>query len=214
MGWTGKAAGAALCAALGLAAPATAMSRQGGDVDFGKQQAAAEVRDLARWTMRTADHAGLPFAIVDKKNAHIYVFDGGGRLRGASPVLLGQAIGDESAPDVGEHAQTGNVPLEERTTPAGRFVSEPGRNRHGEQVVWVDYQSAFAIHRLRPGPSRRPRQLRLASATPHDNRASYGCVVVPVRFYLDVVARLLGQGRGVVYVLPEQGLPRNGLDAL
>ena len=151
MGWTVRAAGAALCAALGLAAPATAMSHQGGDADFGKQQAAAEVRDLARWTMRTADHAGLPFAIVDKKNAHIYVFDRAGRLRGASPVLLGQAIGDDSAPDVGEHAQTGRVPLQERTTPAGRFVSEPGRNRQGEQVVWVDYQSAFAIHRLRPG---------------------------------------------------------------
>jgi hypothetical protein len=190
------------------------MSRQGGDADFGKQQVTGEVRDLARWSMRTADHDGLPFAIVDKKNARIYVFDHAGRLRGASPVLLGQAIGDDSAPDVGEHAQTGKVPLEERTTPAGRFVSEPGRNRHGEQVVWVDYQSAFAIHRLRPGPSQRPRQVRLASATPRDNRASYGCVVVPVRFYLDVVARLLGQGRSVVYVLPEQGSPRDGLDAL
>jgi hypothetical protein len=190
------------------------MSRQGGDADFGKQQAAAEVRDLARWTLRTADHAGLPFAIVDKKNAHIYVFDRAGRLRGASAILLGQAIGDDSAPNVGEHAQTGTVPLQERTTPAGRFVSEPGRNRQGEQVVWVDYQSAFAIHRLRPGASQRPREIRLASATPLDNRASYGCVVVPVRFYLDVVARLLGQGRGVVYVLPEQGPPRDGLDAL
>jgi len=214
MGWTGRAAGAALCAALGLAAPVTAMARQSGDADFGKHQATSEIRALARWTLRTADHAKLPFAIVDKKNARIYVFDRAGRLRGASTVLLGQAIGDGSAPDVGEHAQTGNVPLEERTTPAGRFVSEPGRNRQGEHVVWVDYQSAFAIHRLRPGASQRQRQARLASATPHDNRASYGCVVVPVRFYLDVVAPLLGQGRSVVYVLPEQGLPRDGLDAL
>lgn len=214
MGWMGMAAGALLCAALGLAAPAAATPRSGGGADFGNQHAAGEVRALARWTMQTADHTELPFAIVDKKNARIYVFDRAGRLRGASPVLLGQAIGDDSAPGVGEHAQSGKVPLRERTTPAGRFDSEPGRNRHGEYVVWVDYESAFAIHRLRPGASQRQRQMRLASTTPRDNRASYGCVVVPVRFYLDVVSPLLGRGHGVVYVLPEQGPPDGLLDAL
>ena len=213
MGWMGRAASAVLCAALGLAVPAMAMPQQGG-VDFGKEQASGEVRALARWTLRTADHAGMPFAIVDKVNAQIYVFDRSGRLQGASRVLLGQAIGDDSAPDVGEHAQAGNVPLHERTTPAGRFVSEPGRNRQGEHVVWVDYESAFAIHRLRPGASQRQRLARLASDTPRDNRASYGCVVVPVDFYLDVVSPLLGNGRAVVYVLPEKGPPHDLLEAL
>jgi hypothetical protein len=164
--------------------------------------------------MESRDHRGLPFAVVDKKNARIYVFDRAGRLRGASTALLGQAAGDGSAPGVGKHAQTGKVPPHERTTPAGRFVSEPGRNRGGEHVVWVDYDSAFAIHRLRPGASRGERQARLISATPRDNRASFGCVVVPVRFYLDVVSRVLGKGRAIVYVLPETRRPMEAAEAL
>ena len=91
----------------------------------------------------------------------------------------------------------------ERTTPAGRFVTEPGRNLSGERVVWVDYDAAFAIHRLRPGRTFKSRELRLASPDPHDKRVSEGCVVVPVAFYESVVLRVLGAGPGVVYVMPE-----------
>ncbi len=91
----------------------------------------------------------------------------------------------------------------ERTTPAGRFASEPGRNLSGEHVVWVEYDSGFAIHRVRPGAGYERRLQRLASATPADNRASLGCVVVGPTFYDEVVAPALGQQRGVVYVLPE-----------
>ena len=134
------------------------------------------------------------------------MFDATGRLRGTSPVLLGQTRGDRSAPKVG-HTQSGNVPLSERTTPAGRFVAEPGRNLNGEHVVWVDYDAAFAVHRLRPGPSLALRLARLASPTADDNRLSFGCVVAPVKFYVDVVATVLGRGRSIVYVLPEQGTP-------
>ena len=49
------------------------------------------------------------------------------------------------------------------TTPAGRFEAEPGINNKGEQVVWVDYDSAFAIHRLRPGFAYQSRATRLVS---------------------------------------------------
>lgn len=105
----------------------------------------------------------------------------------------------------GQNMQDGHVPLHQRTTPAGRFVAGPGRNLQGEAVVWVDYDAALAIHRLRPGASHGPRLARLATPTPADNRASWGCVVVPAPFYLEVVAKLLGRGASVVYVLPEQG---------
>jgi hypothetical protein len=44
---------------------------------------------------------------------------------------------------------------------------------------------------------------RLASATPDDNRITFGCIVVPVAFYESVVEPLLGRQRDVVYVLPE-----------
>jgi hypothetical protein len=164
-----------------------------------------DARELHGWVVQARDHDGRPFAIVDKKAARIFVFDAQGHLRGDSSALLGQAPGDESAPDVGAHTQAGFVPFEERTTPAGRFVAEPGVNLSGEHVIWVDYDSAFAIHRLRPGRSKRDRERRLASPAPSDNRASLGCVVVPVRFYQDVVQRWLGASGAVVYVMPESG---------
>lgn len=197
----GKALRAMLWLGVGLL---PAMAAHAVQPDFGGHEASVEARQRAKWVLRSGDHRGRPFAIVDKKNARLYVFDGRGRLAGASAALLGQAIGDSSAPLVGVHTQRGRVPLHERTTPAGRFVSHPGRNLSGEHVVWVDYDAAFAIHRLRPGASHRARQVRLASATPQDNRASLGCVVVPVRFYDKVVRRLLGGTRAVVYVLPEK----------
>jgi hypothetical protein len=162
----------------------------------------------------TRDHHGRPFAIVDKKAARIFVFDSHGHLRGQSSVLLGQASGDDSAPDVGEHMQEGVVPFKERTTPAGRFVSHAGVNLSGERVIWVDWNAAFAIHRLRPGRSKLDRERRLASPSAADHRASYGCVVVPVHFFKNVVQRWLGADRAVVYVMPENGDARELFDEL
>lgn len=212
MGWMARAAAALVCMAA-AGAPALA-AQQGAKADFRAHGASADVRFMANWVVETADHRGRPFAVVDKKEARLYVFNAEGRLSGSSVVLLGQAVGDASAEDVGEHTQDGQVPMSERTTPAGRFLSEPGRNLHGEAVVWVDYAAAFAIHRLRPGASLRSRKAKLASASPLDNRVSLGCVVVPVPFYEEVVQPALGRHRGVVYVLPETRSVRDMLDAL
>jgi primosomal protein N' len=167
------------------------------------QAAADPQQQLLHWVTSNRDHQGLPFAIVDKKQARIHVYDGGGVLVASSRALLGASWGDHIVPGVGARAQTGTVRSDERTTPAGRFVSQPGRNLKGEHVVWVDYDSAFAIHRLRTDRSQAARQKRLASDTPRDNRVSLGCVIVPVAFYLEVVQRVLGNGKAVVYVLPE-----------
>ena len=158
---------------------------------------------MVAWVHRTHDAAGKPFAVVDKRHARIHVFTGDGRLVGSSPVLLGQTLGDETVPGVGARAQAGKVGVDERTTPAGRFEAEPGRNLSGERIVWVDYESAFAIHRVRPGRTWKMRAARLATADPADKRVSWGCVVVPVPFYLAVVEKVLGASRSVVYVLPE-----------
>jgi hypothetical protein len=197
MGWGW---GVAMCAALSAswcAATAAVPAQVGQDI--------GHISGVARWVLETRDHQGRPFAIVDKKRALIHVYDGAGRLKGASAALVGETPGDHTVPGVGDRTAAGHVPLHQRTTPSGRFQSEPGRNLRGEHVVWVDYDSAFAIHRVRPGPQLRQRQARLASESPADNRASLGCVVVPVSFYRDVVLRMLGHSRGVVYVLPEQG---------
>jgi hypothetical protein len=197
-----------------MACVAPAMAQPLVDADFGSEYASADVRYVARWVLSSADHGALPFAIVDKRDARIYVFGQSGRLFGASSALLGQMRGDDSAPEVGEHAQAGSVPLDERTTPSGRFVSEPGLNLAGEHVVWVDYASALAIHRLRPGASRPARIARLASSTPDDKRVSLGCVVVPPAFYTGVIEPLLGHTRAVIYVLPEGRSVREVYNAL
>lgn len=208
--------GLAVCAAL-LAAThghATAAPENPGPlVELMRQSASDDVRNATAWVMREHDNHGLPFAIVDKKSARLFVFDAGGTLRGASAALLGLTPGD-SAPASPETGAPARPPVADRTTPAGRFVSEPGHNLEGEAIVWVDYASRLAIHRLRPAPAHERRPERLASTTPDDNRISLGCVVVPVSFYGDVVAPVLGKSHGVVYVLPESQPLQRMLQAL
>ncbi|MBC7602527.1 MAG: L,D-transpeptidase [Ramlibacter sp.] len=193
---------------------ATSASTGAATADFRRHLVSADAQRAVHWIVRSADHHGLPFAVVDKNNARLYVFDASGKLQGDSAALLGQTPGDEIAPHVGAHAAAGFVPVHERTTPAGRFVSKPGRNLQGEAIVWVDYESAFAIHRLRPGAAHATRAARLASPTPQDNRMSLGCVIVPVAFYTSVVERVLGRSSAVVYVLPESGSLRDVFNAL
>ncbi len=197
MHWKGKAA--ALCAAWALACAAVAAPQ----ADAGRHGPDGEAREVVRWVMASGDAQGHPFVVVDKKEARLYAFSAGGQLLAATDVLLGSAPGDHSVPGVGDRAQSGTLPPEERTTPAGRFLTQPGRNLEGEHVIWFDYDAALAIHRLRPGRSQRVRAERLASSAPEERRLSLGCVVVPVPFYLDVIEPLLGQRTGVVYVLPE-----------
>jgi hypothetical protein len=165
-----------------------------------------DVWRLARRVRDSADHALRPFAIVDKRAALLVVFHGDGRLAGSSAALLGSVYGDSSVAGVGERAQRGALKAGDATTPAGRFITQPGHNHMGEEVVWVDLQTAFAIHRLRPGSSRAMRAQRLASADPRGKRVSQGCVVVSVAFFTSVVLPLLGHQPAVVYVLPEAGL--------
>lgn len=181
----------------GLALPAARAA-----TDAAGASASDDVRYAIDWVLGRGDNHGRPFAIVDKKAASIHLFDAQGQTIGASPVLLGSTPGDASVPDIVRRAPSSLGP-EERTTPAGRFGSEPGRNDRGEDIVWFDYDAALAIHRLRPAPAVQRRDQRLASATAGDHRISLGCIVVPVAFYQTVVAPSLGGRRGVVYVLPE-----------
>lgn len=204
MGWKQGVAACAAAVVLACAAPASARERQP------KLPApSAQAREMLQWIRHSGDAGGRPFVIVDKRGAQLHVFGRDGRHLAATPVLLGSAPGDHTVPGVGERAQTGTLTADDRTTPAGRFLSHPGRNLQGEPVVWVDYASAFAIHRLRPGVSEPGRASQLATPSPKDNRSTLGCVVVPVAFYLDVIEPLLGRSRGVVYVLPERGSARD-----
>lgn len=161
-----------------------------------------DARYAQRWVADNRDNDNMPFVIVDKKAAQMFVFESNGQLVSATPVLLGAGIGDESVPGI-EARDISSLRVDEQTTPAGRFLSEPGRNLKGEDIVWVDYGAKIAIHRLRPDAALQQRAKRLASGDSDDKRVSLGCIVVPVAFYENIVRPLLGKRRGLVYVLPE-----------
>lgn len=162
--------------------------------------AAAAPSDAVQAAARSLAGQGRPFAVVDKAGGTLNVYFADGRLAGSAPALLGLARGDEALPGVG---RLRHIPPAARTTPAGRYDGEPGRNASGEAIVWLDYEARLAIHRLRPAPAAERRPERLASATPDDNRITLGCVVVDGAFYDAVVAPLLGRQRSWVRVLPE-----------
>ncbi len=196
--WQGALATAVACAGLAtvvsaaaatVAAPAT-------------PEPSAPARQVAAWAVRSQDHLGRPFVVVDKAQARVLVFDAQGRLSASSPVLLGAARGDHSVPGIGQRKMA-DIRPHERTTPAGRFVAEPGRNAQGEDIVWVDYDAAVSLHRVRATNPRERRLERLASATPADNRISYGCINVPATFYDHHIRPVFTKARGMVYVLPE-----------
>lgn len=170
--------------------------------DFGEASATPEARYIADWIADSRDNAGAEFLIVDKISAHLYVFDSDARLRASTPVLLGTAIGDDSAPGIGARPLA-EVLLEERTTPAGRFVAERGHNLRGEDVVWVDYDAAVSMHRVLHTNPAEQRLQRLATPTAQDNRISYGCINVPAAFYESAVRPMFATRRAIVYVLPE-----------
>ena len=192
---------ATCCAAILAACAAQACATPEPD-----QMAGPAALRLARQVVASADPGGRPFAVVDKQAATLTVFNADGRLIGTTPVLLGRATGDQAMAGVGARTQSGRLRPGDQVTTAGRFDSQPGHNQAGESVVWIDYDSALAIHRLRPGASQRDRLQRLAMADPQARRVSAGCVVVPAAFYDAVVAPVLGRGRGVVYVMAEDGM--------
>jgi hypothetical protein len=152
--------------------------------------------------LASGDNAGAPFVVLDKRRARLWVFDAQGRPSGSTPVLLGFARGDETVPGVGEKPLA-QVRPGERTTPAGRFVGEHGRNIKGEDIIWVDYDAAVSMHRVKDVHKSDRREQRLRTRSIADNRISYGCINIPKAFYEQVLLGVVGRAKPVVYVLPE-----------
>lgn len=170
--------------------------------DFKGEDPSPDARLVANWVAATRDAQQHAFVVVDKKDARVYVFGPDGILRDSAPALLGSAHGDDSFPGIGEKPLAAVRP-EEKTTPAGRFVAEPGHNTNNEDIVWVDYDAAVSMHRIRPLVAEERRLERLASLTTDDNRISFGCINLPVSFYENVLKPAVQQHGAIVYVLPE-----------
>lgn len=162
---------------------------------------------MAHWVVDSGDNAGLPYVVIDKVDAKVFVFDASGRLQGAAPALLGMVPGDGTAEGIGDQKLSAIRP-EDRTTPAGRFVSSLDVGVHGQEILWIDYDTALALHRVPRGKPEERRAQRLATPTPLDNRISYGCINVPVAFYDNVVSPAFTNTFGIVYILPEESTAR------
>ena len=132
----------------------------------------------------------------------MFVYDVDGQALGRAPVLVGEARGDDSVPGVGDR-ELSNIPPEDRTTPAGRFVAKMGPASGHKRVLWVDYGDAISLHPVITANKKEHRLQRLESATPDDNRITFGCINVPTAFYHKVVEPLLKDRKGVVYILPD-----------
>jgi hypothetical protein len=165
------------------------------------EPASADVRDLAQWVASSRDNQALPFVIVDKINAKVFVFDRLGEMKGAAAALLGVGRGDDSVPGIGQR-KLATIEPAERTTPAGRFQSSLGHD-FDQDILWIDYETSLSLHRVIVGNPKDRRVARLASPTVRDNRISFGCINVPAAFYDEVVIPAFTGTVGIVYILPE-----------
>ena len=170
--------------------------------DFLTEPASNSAREVADWVVDSGDNRGMPFVIVDKRDARVFVFDNEGQLRGAAPALLGLALGDDSVAGIGNR-KLSSIRPKERTTPAGRFVAALGHDLGKQDILWVDYAAAISLHRVITTNPKERRLQRLATASRLDKRISYGCINVPAKFYETVVIPAFTGTNGVVYILPD-----------
>jgi len=160
------------------------------------------VARLADWVASTGDNEDMPYIVVDKTAAVVAVYDAKGKLLGSDAALVGSAQGDDSAPGVGDR-ELSDIPMEDRTTPAGRFIGGFGPAAGSDRVLWIDYATAISLHAVITTNPAEKRLDRLKSKTPDDNRITHGCINVPAKFYSKVVRPTFAKGHGIFYILPD-----------
>jgi hypothetical protein len=179
----------------------------------------AEAGRVAEWIAASGDNRALPYAIVDKTNATLFLFDRKGKPLGAAPVLIGVAPGDEATPGVGSK-NLAEIGPAEKTTPAGRFLAKFGLAAGKERVLWVDYATSVALHPIpKTASAKERRRQRMLSPAADDNRITFGCINLPNAFYSKTVRPVFQRKGGYVYVLPdtkplEEVFPRLRVQAL
>lgn len=163
----------------------------------------AAAQRVADWVAASGDNDSLPYAIVDKDEASLFLFAADGKPLGRVPVLIGVAAGDDATPGIGSK-NLAEIGPAEKTTPAGRFLAKFGLAFGGERILWVDYATSVALHPIPKtvSPKERRRQ-RMLSPTPDDNRITFGCINVPTAFYTRSLKPLFLKKGGYVYVLPD-----------
>lgn len=154
------------------------------------------------WVATAHDNGRLPYAVIDKQTASLFLFKANGEPIGQAPVLLGVGVGDDSSPGVGAKTLAEIGPAE-RTTPAGRFVAKFGRAFGRQRVLWVDYANSVALHAVITTNKKERRVERLLSPTAEDNRITFGCINVGTSFYTSKLRPVFQNKGGIVYILPD-----------
>jgi hypothetical protein len=214
MKWTPAVTRHAIALALLIAWPGLAQAAP--QADFAAPAVSDQARIKAGWVVGNDDAKGLPFLIVDKREARVFAFDPRGLLLRSAPALIGLAPGDVSPPGIGSK-RLAEITPDQRITPAGRFEAALGKNLAGHTILWVDYDSALSLHRVVTTNRAERRLQRLETPSPGDNRVSYGCINVPAAFYDEVVEPLFSHADGIVYILPrrtaaDRARPKAALD--
>lgn len=161
-----------------------------------------DVRNFVNWIVHSTDHQNLPFIIVDKRAAKVFVYRADGTLHGAAAALLGITVGDDTSPDVGKK-KLADIRKDERTTPAGRFVADLGLDLQNSEILWIDYDSGLSLHTVVTSNVSEQRLKRLSSNEIADLRITYGCINVSKQFYKEIVYPTFKNTSGIVYILPE-----------
>jgi hypothetical protein len=171
--------------------------------DFRAVEPTPDARHMADWVVARHDNGRMPFMVLDKRDARLYVFQPNGELIDQTPVLLGAAHGDDTYPGIGD-VPIAQVKPYQRTTAAGRFVTRPGLDADHTDVVWLDYDAALAMHRVINKVKSERRLQRLASPNPKVRRISWGCINIPIAFFDTYISPVYGKRSGVTYVIPER----------
>ncbi len=171
-------------------------------VDFHVFDASEDVRETVDWIQNNQDNRYLPFAVIDKQNTEIYIFDTENRFVANGPVLLGIAKYDSIDPET-LHSRLSEITVEKRVTPSGRYRAVLGKDHRGKELLWVDYHYAIALHPVvfMPGQNRK---IRLESKTSEDNRITYGCINISPALFKTVISPMFKEKGGFVYILPEE----------
>ena len=179
--------------------PDEALDLASSELGSPRSEAASRVLD---WVAASEDNGDLPYMVIDKNAGVLFLLDAEGEPLGEAPVLIGVASGDDASPGIGSKKLSEIGPAE-KTTPAGRFLAKIGWAAGNQKVLWIDYATSVALHAVVTGNRRERRLERLASASPDDNRITFGCINVPVDFYKDTIRPLFEEEGGIVYVLPD-----------
>lgn len=161
------------------------------------------VARVADWIAASGDNDALPYIIIDKQTASLFLFDANRKSLGRVPILIGVAVGDDATPGIGSK-NLAKIGPAEKTTPAGRFFAKFGWAAGRQKILWVDYTMSVALHPIPKGASKQERRRqRMLSPAVDDNRITFGCINVPMAFYSGKVRPLFQKKGGYVYVLPD-----------